>query len=203
MRRYFIATVLLLWSSLACADPLLSNMQLCSLSGNTCTWLLMSSLPTITQKNALDESGELFFTFKNDQTFTPPAGDTWTLGIALSWNGSSVSRSIPSSGDGVTTYGIAFDMGIPDTTLFPPPPARTLFTLQTSMTDQSGSVLDSATNNFYLERSDTVPESSALLLLCAGLVGAAGFQRFVCKVEPQNCHRFKSSSGSNPLPNQR
>lgn len=179
MKRCFLTAVLLLCSSFATADTLLSNMQLCSLGKSGCSWLDMSSVPTITQKNALDDPalGQLFFIFGNQQTFSPPVGETWTLDVTLSWGASSVSRAIDFTGDGTSVYGIGFDMGIPDTTPFPDPPNRTFFTLQSAMTDQSGAPIDSATNKFYLVRSDTVPEPSVLILFASGLVGLFGVSR--------------------------
>lgn len=180
MKRYLIVAVLLLSSSMTAADTPLSNMQLCSLMATTCSWLPLSTHPTISQKNTLHSAGHLFFTFKNGQTFTPPAGATWTLNLSLSWDGSSVSRSITYAGDGVTSYGVAFDMGIPDTTQFPPPPDRTMFTLQTTVTNQNGSPIDAATNTFYFRKSNTVSESSATSLwLVVGLVAACGLLKFL------------------------
>ena len=178
MIRLFAGALLLLCCSVASADTLLSNMEVCRLlTPSQCTFVPLSSMPTITQKDAVQELGQYFFIFGNDQTYSPPNGQTWTLAVSLSWDDSTVSRDIYQTGDGSTVFGVGFDIGIPDTTQFPDPPARTLFTLQTTMTDQNANVIDTATNYFYLERDDSIPEPSALVLLSSGVVGCLLYLR--------------------------
>ncbi len=165
MKRLVIC--FLLFTVAARADTLLSNLQICSLSTSGCSFLPLSSVPTIGTNSLVNESGELFFIFAEPgQTFSPPSGQTWTLDINLAWDSTSVSRSITFMGG--ATYAVAFDIGIPDTTLFPPPPALTLFTLDTDLTSATGATIASATNEFNVVF--TVAEPATFVLLGAGLM---------------------------------
>jgi hypothetical protein len=164
VRRFLLLFGWLTFCTLNASADLLSNMQICANANTNCTFLPLSTVPTITTADLLNvpSLNENLFLFGNGQTFSPSG--TWTLSVMLSWGNSSVSEMVGFTGSNRL---LSFSIGIPDTLAFPYTP--TPFTLNLPMTDSDGHLIASATDHFNLVTP--VPEPTAFLLLGSGMVG--------------------------------